>query len=113
MDHTASGFIKQGEKCSFCSTEYSEKVELEKKPKADGSIDCIIGISGGVDSCYTLVRAVEQGWKPLVFHYDNGWNSNLSVTNIEKIIKKLDLKLNTCQTQTSCNCLVSLLSNLM
>jgi hypothetical protein len=95
MNSTTAEFVQQGGKCTFCAKDYSEDSQLDRHPKRTGEFDCIIGISGGVDSCYTLVRAVEAGWKPLVFHYDNGWNSNLSVSNIEKIIKKLNLELHT------------------
>ena len=98
MDSSTVEFEVIGSKCSFCVKEYTENIISERKPKGDGSFDCVVGISGGVDSCYALVCAVEAGWKPLVFHYDNGWNSNISVSNIEKIIKKLHLELNTLVT---------------
>ena len=55
--------------------------------------NCVIGLSGGVDSCYTLHKAVEVGLKPLVVHLDNGWNSELAQNNIENLIKKLNLDL--------------------
>lgn len=95
MDSSTVEFVQLDNKCSFCTSEYSEISHFDRHPKGTGEVDCIIGISGGVDSCYALVRAVEVGWKPLVFHYDNGWNSNLSVSNIEKITRKLNLDLNT------------------
>ncbi|MBN8696782.1 MAG: N-acetyl sugar amidotransferase [Bacteroidetes bacterium] len=55
--------------------------------------DCIIGVSGGVDSTYLVLKAKELGLRPLIVHYDNGWDSELAVMNIENLIKKLDLDL--------------------
>lgn len=58
--------------------------------------DCLLGISGGVDSSYMLHIAVtEFGLRPLVFHVDGGWNSELAVHNIEVMIDKLGLDLYT------------------
>jgi N-acetyl sugar amidotransferase len=75
------------------------KVELERmleKVKAYGQgkqYDCIIGLSGGVDSSYIAIKAVEWGLRPLVVHVDAGWNSELAVMNIEQICKRLGLDL--------------------
>ncbi len=55
--------------------------------------DCIIGVSGGVDSSFLVYKAKELGLRPLIVHYDNGWNSELAVMNIENLVKKLDLDL--------------------
>jgi N-acetyl sugar amidotransferase len=67
------------------------------KIKADGKgrdHDCIIGISGGLDSSYVTYVAKEKfGLRPLMFHCDTGWNSDLGVSNIEKIIHGLGLDL--------------------
>ncbi|MCJ7570522.1 MAG: N-acetyl sugar amidotransferase [Candidatus Thermoplasmatota archaeon] len=58
--------------------------------------DCVVGVSGGVDSSYVLYLVKKQlGLRPLAFHLDNEWDTELSVKNIEKIIKKLDVKLHT------------------
>lgn len=68
-----------------------------KKIKADGDgkdFDCLLGISGGVDSSYMLHLAVKElGLRPLVFHVDGGWNSELAVHNIKVMIDKLGLDL--------------------
>jgi N-acetyl sugar amidotransferase len=58
--------------------------------------DCVIGISGGVDSSYVawLVKA-QFGLRPLAVHLDNGWNSELSVRNIEELVRRLDIELHT------------------
>jgi N-acetyl sugar amidotransferase len=98
-------FNEKGQ-CNHC-TEYFEKeqyysykgketdLELEKivaKIKEDGKnhdYDCMVGVSGGVDSTYVAYLAKELGLRVLAFHFDNGWNSELAVKNIENIVKKL------------------------
>jgi N-acetyl sugar amidotransferase len=58
--------------------------------------DCIIGMSGGIDSSYLTYLAKEQfGLRPLVFHVDAGWNSQEAVNNIEKLVDGLGLDLYT------------------
>ena len=67
-----------------------------KRIKEDGKgkdYDCIVGISGGVDSSWVLVKAKEFGLRPLAVHMDNGWNSELAVKNIERVLKKLEVDL--------------------
>jgi N-acetyl sugar amidotransferase len=74
-----------------------EKInELISKIKSDGRKkvhDCIVGVSGGRDSTYTLYTAVKFGLKPLAVHFDNGWNTEISVKNIKKVCEKLDVPL--------------------
>src|SRR6185295_2163504 len=73
--------------------EVADKIRREGK---DRDHDCIIGISGGVDSSYVTCLAVEKlGLRPLIFHVDAGWNSQQSVNNIEKIVDGLGLDLHT------------------
>jgi N-acetyl sugar amidotransferase len=57
--------------------------------------DCIIGVSGGVDSTYVAYRVKELGLRPLAIHLDNGWDSALAVTNIRKTLDVLDIDLHT------------------
>jgi N-acetyl sugar amidotransferase len=57
--------------------------------------DCILGLSGGVDSSYLAWLAKDLGLRPLVVHFDNGWNSELAVKNIENIVRTLDYDLET------------------
>lgn len=67
-----------------------------KTKNKNNEFDCIIGLSGGVDSSYLLHLAVKEfNLRPLVFHVDAGWNSNEAVNNIEKLVDKLNLTLNT------------------
>jgi len=69
-----------------------EKIKLTQKNK---EYDCIIGLSGGVDSSYLAYKVVKLGLRPLVVHVDCGWNSELAVKNVENIVKKLNLDLHT------------------
>lgn len=55
--------------------------------------DCIIGLSGGVDSSIVAARVVELGLRPLAIHLDNGWNTDTAVGNIERIVKALNIDL--------------------
>ena len=69
------------------------------KIKKDGEgrdHDCLIGISGGVDSSYVAYLAKEKfGLRPLLFHVDAGWNSQVSANNIERLVDGLNLDLHT------------------
>lgn len=67
-----------------------------KSSKHKNKYDCIIGISGGLDSSYMLYIAKEiMGLNPLAFHVDAGWNTNQAVSNIEKLVKGLQVDLYT------------------
>ena len=72
---------------------------IVRKIKREGEgkdFDCILGMSGGVDSSYLLHLAVtELGLRPLVFHVDGGWNSEIAVNNIQVMVDKLGLDLYT------------------
>lgn len=57
--------------------------------------DCIIGLSGGVDSSYLALKVKEWGLRPLAMHVDAGWNSELAVSNIEKIVRHCGYDLHT------------------
>jgi N-acetyl sugar amidotransferase len=71
----------------------AQKIKSESKNKP---FDCIIGMSGGLDSSYALYIAKEiMGLRPLVFHVDAGWNTDQAVGNIEKMIEGLNLDLYT------------------
>jgi len=98
--------------CDHCRTFYAkvlpnwhtdERGERELRAlvqaiKASGKgkdFDCIIGMSGGIDSSYLTYVATEFGLRPLVFHVDAGWNSQEAVNNIEKLVDALGLDLYT------------------
>lgn len=57
--------------------------------------DCIIGMSGGVDSSYLAYLAVSNGLRPLAVHLDNGWDSELAVNNIRELVTRLGIDLHT------------------
>lgn len=57
--------------------------------------DCVIGVSGGVDSTYLTLQAVRLGLRPLIVHFDSGWNSELAVGNIHNLVTTLSLDLYT------------------
>ncbi len=57
--------------------------------------DCVIGVSGGVDSTYVAYLVKQLGLRPLAIHLDNGWNSELAVANIEKTLNTLGIDLHT------------------
>lgn len=69
---------------------------LVRKIKAEGKdleYDCIIGVSGGVDSTTTAYHVKRLGLRPLAVHFDNGWDSELAVDNIKNTLEKLDIEL--------------------
>lgn len=67
-----------------------------KSKSINKPFDCIIGMSGGLDSSYALYVAKEVlGLRPLVYHVDAGWNTDQAVSNIEKVIEGLGLDLYT------------------
>lgn len=71
----------------------SDKIRREGKGK---DFDCIIGVSGGLDSSYAAYLAKEvMGLRPLIFHVDAGWNTQQAVGNIEKLVNGLHLDLYT------------------
>lgn len=70
-------------------------VETIKAAGRGKPYDCVIGISGGVDSTYLALQAVRHGLRPLVVHFDSGWNSELAVGNIHNLVTALNLDLYT------------------
>lgn len=78
---------------------FDELEEIAKKIRKDGEghdYDCILGLSGGADSSYLAYIAVEiMHLRPLIFVVDTGWNLNVAVENIEKIVKGLNLDMYT------------------
>ncbi len=76
--------------------ELQKQVEQIKRAGKGKKYDCIIGLSGGVDSSYLAYYAVKKlGLRPLLFACDTGWNLNVAVENVEKIVKGLDQPLYT------------------
>lgn len=71
----------------------SELVSSIKEQGSKNKYDCLIGVSGGVDSTYVAYLVKKLGLRPLAVHVDNGWNSSLAVQNIENLLEKLDIDL--------------------
>lgn len=66
-----------------------------KKAGSGKLYDCVMGVSGGVDSTYAVLQAVRLGLRPLIVHFDSGWNSELAVSNIHNLVTTLGLDLYT------------------
>ena len=83
----------------FAPDEGKQKLDLLvktiKEKGAGKEYDCVIGVSGGVDSTYLAYVVKELGLRPLAVHLDNGWNSELAVHNIEKVLNTLGIDLST------------------
>jgi N-acetyl sugar amidotransferase len=93
-------FIQRLEKNHFVS-KYDLEIKrdlLINRVKKDGknkAYDCIVGVSGGVDSSYALYLTKKYGLRPLAVHLDNGWNSELATHNISNLVNKLGVDLYT------------------
>jgi N-acetyl sugar amidotransferase len=73
-----------------------ENIAKEIKQRAGNSeYDCLIGLSGGVDSSYVAYLVKNMDLNPLVVHFDNGWNSDIAVSNIKKIVDQCGWELTT------------------
>ena len=84
---------KQGEEGA---AELRALVEAIRTSGEGKRFDCILGLSGGLDSSYMLHLIVtEFGLRPLVFHVDGGWNTDIAVNNIQMLVEKLGLDLYT------------------
>ena len=83
-----------------CDAAGQERLELLveeiKRKGAHSDYDCLIGVSGGVDSTYVAYLAKKRfSLRPLAVHLDNGWDAELAVSNIEQVLKRLDIDLYT------------------
>lgn len=68
-------------------------IEDIKKAGKGKKYDCVVGVSGGTDSSFMVVKALEWGLRPLAVHYDNTWNSSIATENIRKVLGKLKVDL--------------------
>jgi N-acetyl sugar amidotransferase len=66
-------------------------VNAIKRAGVGKDYDCILGVSGGADSCYLAYLAKQKGLRPLAVHMDNGWNSDKAVVNIKNVAANLEL----------------------
>lgn len=76
-------------------SDWETLVDKIKQKGKNRNYDCIIGVSGGVDSSYLLVLAKKNGLRPLAVNLDNGFNSDIAVQNIFKITSALNIDLET------------------
>ena len=111
MDTTAESVIIDADGCNYCKAYDAEIAALPKfQPDAEHQLealiddikargrharyDCLIGLSGGTDSSYVAYLTKKRfGLRPLAVHLDNGWNDELAMHNIEKIVRTLKLDL--------------------
>ena len=105
MDKTAGNITFDGDGvCNYCTNFFLKEIscrqqtgnrqqaldEFVEQVKREGrgkKYDCVIGVSGGIDSSYALYKASELGLRPLAVHMDNGWNSELAQHNIERLLE--------------------------
>lgn len=73
----------------------AQRVAQIRSTGAKQEYDCLIGVSGGVDSTYTAWLVKSLGLRPLAVHFDGGWNSEAAVSNIEHLLKRLEIDLQT------------------
>jgi N-acetyl sugar amidotransferase len=94
-----SGWFKRAKFYSLPLEERTRQLQaLVEEIKRRGhrrDYDCIIGVSGGVDSSYLAIKVKELGLRPLAIHVDNGWNSEKAVGNIKRILDPLHIDLST------------------
>ena len=72
--------------------------QLLDKVKAKGKnkkYDCVAGVSGGTDSTYNLYMAKKLGLRPLAVHFDNGWDSDIAISNMKNAVTRLDVDFTT------------------
>jgi len=91
-DIVSARFVPTGE---IARSQLEKNIAEIKEAGKGKKYDCVIGISGGVDSTFTAYKVVQLGLRPLAVHLDNGWNSELAVKNIEHVLKKLKVDLYT------------------
>ncbi len=113
MDTSAPAITFDGNGfCNYCTEflgrlEHARALEGDKPARLEEFVtrikregqgkeyDCIVGVSGGVDSSYALYEAVRRGLRPLAVHLDNGWNSELASHNITRLVESLGVQLYT------------------
>ena len=74
---------------SSASKELKSLIAKVKSKARKSKYDCLVGISGGVDSCYMAYLCKSWGLNPLLVHMDNGWNSEIAVKNVKTMVDKL------------------------
>lgn len=91
-NHRAKNEVFRGPEGEMRLAQIMEKIKKDGEGKP---YDCLIGVSGGVDSTFVVWHLKKLGLRPLALHLDNGWNSELAVDNIKNTLEKLDIDLYT------------------
>lgn len=91
-DRKVASFGYKGKSTDEACTKLIAKIKSYGKGK---EYDCILGISGGVDSAYMAYLAHKFGLRVLAVHVDAGWNTEIAVSNIQKMCKALEMDLHT------------------
>jgi N-acetyl sugar amidotransferase len=93
-NHCKGFFLRVAEELRSKDPDQLQELIADIKSSGEGKqYDCIVGVSGGVDSTYVCFLANRYGLRPLAVHLDNGWNSELAVRNIELTLEKLSIEL--------------------
>jgi N-acetyl sugar amidotransferase len=112
MDESAPGIVfDERGICNYCKAfedvhrRYVEPDQADRRRRLEALVeqvkrdgrgrryDCVVGISGGVDSSSVLVKTIELGLRPLAVHMDNGWNAELAQNNIANLVRNLGVDL--------------------
>jgi N-acetyl sugar amidotransferase len=91
-DQLVSARRLQGEKGREALQALVERIKAAGRGR---EYDCIVGVSGGVDSTYVAWLVKQHGLRPLAVHFDNGWTSELATKNIERVLRNLGIDLHT------------------
>lgn len=93
--HSYDDIIKTVPTGEVAVKKFDEIIAKIKDEGKNNEYDCIIGISGGVDSTYLADLVIRNGLRPLAVHVDTGWNSEIATQNIQKLVEILEIDLMT------------------
>lgn len=92
-----TAYLKEWDRAGYrqghSETAWATLAATIKKARTKEGFDCLMGVSGGADSSYAVWLAVQSGLRPLLYHVDNGWNTELSMNNIQRLTEHLGLQL--------------------
>ena len=82
---------KKYDELNVSAGDFNNLIKVIKSSKKGNEYDCLIGVSGGVDSSFVAYQAKIAGLSPLAIHLDNGWNTEVGNQNVKNIVQKLEL----------------------
>jgi len=94
-DHGVCNHCEKYDELNVSAGNFKDIVKKIKQSKKGKEYDCLLGISGGVDSSFVAYTAIKAGLTPLAIHLDNGWNTEIGNKNVKNIVRKLDLPFET------------------